>query len=61
VVSLKAKTNVPFGRFEDVLKTSEFSPIEPDLQEFKFYAPGIGQLLTIDKLTGEREELVRIK
>ncbi len=61
VVSLKAKANVPFGRFEDVLKTSEFSPIEPDLQEFKFYAPGIGQLLTIDKLTGEREELVRIK
>ncbi len=61
VVSLHAKASVPYGRFEDVLKTSEFSPIEPDLQEFKFYAPGIGQLLTIDKLTGEREELVRIR
>jgi hypothetical protein len=61
VVSLNAKARVPAGRFEGALKTFEFSPLDPELKENKFYASGIGQVLTIDRLTGEREELLRVK
>lgn len=32
----------PAGTFEDVLKTVETTPLEPNAKEFKFYAPGIG-------------------
>jgi hypothetical protein len=50
---------VPYGTFEtDVLKTREFTPIEPDVFEFKYYAPGVGTLLEEDPETKERVELI---
>ena len=36
-------------------------PIETDVLEYKFYAPGIGNVLTVDAHTGARTELVQIK
>ena len=42
------------------LVTREFLPVEPDVEEFKYYAPGIGVILAIDGETGDREELVEI-
>ncbi len=51
--------NVPFGAFSvDVLKTRDFSPVEPDVVEFKYYAPGIGAVLETNPDTGERVELI---
>lgn len=48
----------------DVLKTYEFSVLEPDVAENKYYAPGVGLLreeaLEDDVLTGERVELESI-
>src|SRR2546428_7172754 len=38
----------------------ETTPLEPDLLEDKFYAAGVGNLLTVDATTGERVELVAI-
>jgi len=35
--------------------------LETDLLEYKFYAPGVGNVLTVDARTGDREELVRIR
>lgn len=58
VTSLDACADVPFGSFRHVLRTHEFTPLDPDLQESKFYAKGIGPILSIDENTGEREELV---
>jgi hypothetical protein len=44
------------------LKTFEFSPLEPESTEFKYYLPGTGFVLAVDvedgEFTGEREELV---
>lgn len=40
--------------------TRDFLPIEPDVNEHKFYAPGIGHILSIDMETGDREELIEI-
>jgi hypothetical protein len=33
---------VPYGTFDDVLVTKEWSPLEPEVVEHKTYAPGIG-------------------
>jgi hypothetical protein len=35
--------------------------LEPDLKEAKWYAPGIGNVLTKDLNTGEESKLVRIE
>jgi hypothetical protein len=40
------------------LVTREFSPLEPDADEQKYYAPGIGLILEVDMETGVRNELV---
>ena len=60
VKTMEAKVNVPYGSFEHCLKTKESSPLAPGDLEWKFYAAGVGNLLTIDKMTGERSELVQI-
>ena len=49
-----------FGTYRNVLKTFEFTPIEPEARENKYYAPGIGNVLTVDLVTGEREVLVEV-
>ena len=51
----------PPGRFATCSKTFEFSPLDPQLRENKYYARGIGQVLVVDRLTGEREELIRVR
>ena len=62
VVSLTESVTVPLRPqpFENCLKTTETSPLEPDAVENKFYAAGVGNLLTIDLSTGEKSELVQI-
>lgn len=51
--------SVPFSDYnDDVLKTQEWSPIEPDVLEFKYYAPGVGCILEANPDTGERVELI---
>jgi hypothetical protein len=60
VVSLVESVTVPYGSFTNCLKTEETSPLEPDALENKYYAAGIGQVLTIDLVTGERLELIQI-
>jgi hypothetical protein len=55
------QVEVPFGHFKDrVLMTRDLVPTEPNVQELKFYAPGVGPLLSVH-LDGDggRAELVR--
>jgi hypothetical protein len=42
------------------LVTRDFSPLEPDALEHKFYAPGIGPILEVDVESGDRLELIEI-
>ena len=58
--SLIQTVRVPAGTFHNCLKSKETTPLEPDLLEYKFYASGVGNILTIDARTGDREELVQI-
>ena len=62
VLSLNDKVCVPYGCFTHVLKTKEFTPLEPGIAENKFYAQNIGNIKAVS-VKGESEEqhLVQIK
>jgi hypothetical protein len=60
VVSLNATVTVPRGTFTHCLKTLETTPLEPDALENKYYASGVGNVLTVDLETGDRIKLVKI-
>jgi hypothetical protein len=61
VVSLNESVSVAYGSFEDCLKTKEWTQLEPDIEESKYYAAGTGLLLeTTVKGGSERLELVDI-
>lgn len=60
VLSVGEKVEVPFGTFENVLLTKDYTPLDPSLLEHKFYARGVGLVLVIAIAGGsDREELVR--
>jgi len=61
VVSLSESATVPAGSFEHCLKTKETEAIDPSALENKFYAAGVGNVLTTDLVTGETLPLVMIK
>ncbi len=42
----------------DCLVTREFSPLEPDAEEYKYFAPGIGLFLEVDTESGDFVPLV---
>ncbi|MEA2189620.1 MAG: hypothetical protein QOK16_4631 [Solirubrobacteraceae bacterium] len=54
------RVEVPFGYYtKDVLMTRDLVPTEPKVQELKFYAPGVGPLLSVHTDgTGGRAALV---
>jgi hypothetical protein len=59
VLALGQQAEVPAGHYTDVLLTEDYSPIEPDVLELKFYAKGIGQVLAPTVSGGsEREKLI---
>jgi hypothetical protein len=59
ILSVDEQAEVPFGSFDHVVMTKDFTPLEPDLVEHKFYARGVGPVLTLTVSGGsDREELV---
>jgi hypothetical protein len=59
ILSLDELAEVPFGSFDHVLMTKDYTPLEPKLLEHKFYARGVGPVLAIAVSGGaDREELV---
>jgi hypothetical protein len=59
VLSLAEKATVPTGSYDAMLKTKETTPLEPKLLEHKYYARGVGMVLTTDVAAGGRDELVQ--
>lgn len=59
VLSLEEKVEVPHGTFDAVVMTKDFTPLEPDILEHKFFARGVGMVLALTISGGsDREELV---
>jgi hypothetical protein len=61
VLSVHELVEVPYGRFDGAVLTRDTNALEPDAAELKFYAPGVGPVLTLDISGGDgREELVSV-
>ena len=60
VIALNENVTVAAGTYTGCLKTEDFTPIDPDVSESKFYAPGVGNVLTTNPTTGKRTELVSV-
>lgn len=62
VVSLNEKVVVPFGSFENCIKTKDWSALEPDAIEYKYYSPSANNVvLETDAKNTERVELMNIE
>jgi hypothetical protein len=59
VLSVSEPVQAPTGTYTDALLTRETTPLEPDVSELKFYAPGVGPVLIVQTSGGaSREALV---
>ena len=56
VLSVDEQAEVPFGRFEDVLLTKDTITIEPNVLEYKLYAPDVGPVLVFGVSGGGGQE-----
>ena len=59
VLGLDERVEAPFGSYTGVLMTKDYTPLNPEVLEYKFYARGIGPVVALG-VSGEigREELV---
>ena len=59
VIGFALQVEVPAGRYDNVLQTEDVNPLgDPQQVENKFFAEGVGPLLTLDLTGSGREELV---
>jgi len=58
LLSVSESVTAPYGSFDNVVQTYDYSPLDPALQEHKYYARGIGLVTSIDLTTGEEEVLI---
>jgi hypothetical protein len=62
VVSLQAHVTVPYGSFAHALRTREWTTLEPDVVDAKYYVRGIGEVFEgSQKGPAERSRLVAIR
>lgn len=61
VLALHERAETPLRSYQGVLMTKDFTPLEPRVLEYKFYAPGVGPVVTLGVSGGVgREELVEL-
>jgi len=61
-LKLDGSATVPRGSYDHVLVTREWTPLEPNIAEHKYYAAGVGNVLEVAvKGPQERLELVDVK
>ena len=59
VLSLDEKAQVPAGSYQGLMLTKEFTPVEPDVLEYKWYAQGVGQVLAMTVSGGSDQRSAR--
>jgi hypothetical protein len=58
VLALDESVTVPHGSFDGVLRTEDWTPLEPEFRENKFYARGIG--VVFEQLVRGGKEVLRL-
>jgi len=62
VIAIDEKVEVPYGSFEHCLKTRDWTPLEKNTDEYKYYSSEIGAVvLELGVYSKERVELVDIQ
>ena len=62
VLSLNEVVKVSFGEFSNCIKTLDYTSLEPDVKENKYYCSEVGSfVLEVDADTQERVELISIE
>ena len=62
VLSLNELVKVSFGEFSNCIKTLDYTSLEPDVKENKYYCSEVGSfVLEVDADTQERVELISIE
>jgi len=62
VLSTEEMAEVPAGQYDGVLLTKDTIALEPDVLEYKLYAPGVGPVLVFGVSGGGgREELISVR
>ena len=56
VLSLSSRSTVPYGSFSGVLRTKEWTPLEPDVIDNKYYVRAVGEIREVSR-SGPYEEL----
>ena len=60
VLSLNEAVTAPVGSFRDALLTEDFTPLEPDKVEHKYFVRGTG-LVSLQMTKGGSEELKLVR
>lgn len=60
VIAFNQTVKVPYGTFSNAMETLEFSGLEPGSSEHKYFVPGVGNVLVVDLVTGEKNELLSV-
>ncbi len=58
LLSNSASLTIPYGSFENVVMTYDFTLLDSQSQEVKFFAAGVGEIKGINLITGEQAFLV---
>jgi hypothetical protein len=58
VIAVDDTVTVPYGPFDSVLVTADTTPVEPQVLEHKFYAPGIG--VVMERVLSGGQEVSRL-
>jgi hypothetical protein len=62
VLSVEEQVDVAAGHYRDALLTKDTNALEPDVLEYKLYAPAVGPVLALGiSGGGDREELVEVE
>jgi hypothetical protein len=59
IVSMNEAVSTPFGAFTNCVKTRNWTELDPDADEFKWYAPKVGVVKVVKVGDNQTEELVR--
>jgi hypothetical protein len=61
VQSLSRSVQVPYGSFDNCLQTFEWTPLDRSVREYKYYALGVGLVLTTEDKGRVLDQLVSVK
>ena len=62
VVAIGQTVTTGLGTFQNCTKTYDWTPLDPESKEHKYYCPEVGSLVLVENVTtGERVELIKVE